>query len=198
MIPRDELTGLVLAGGRGRRMGGCDKGLVAFDGRPLAGYAAGVLRDHVKELVIVANRHCAAYAELADRVVADVEPDYRGPLMGLYSGLQAARGAWLVMVPCDVPGLPSSLVARLVDQRGTADVVVAHDGTRPHPVVALVRVDLADDLAACLARGERKLDTWQARHRRVWADFSDCPAAFTNLNTRDERLDLERRRGKES
>ncbi|MDN3523857.1 molybdenum cofactor guanylyltransferase MobA [Halomonas sabkhae] len=192
MIPRDELTGLILAGGRGQRMGGCDKGLVAFRGRPLAGHAAEVLREHVGELLIVANRHQQAYASLADRVIGDVETDYQGPLMGLYSGLRAARGRWLVVVPCDVPTLPANLVARLAEAVGDADIGVAHDGHRSHPVVALLRVTLAADLAHCLAQGERKLDTWQARHRRVQVDFSDCPAAFVNLNTQAERLRLER------
>ncbi|MDT8895189.1 molybdenum cofactor guanylyltransferase MobA [Halomonas sp. I1] len=190
MIRRDDLTGLVLAGGRGSRMRGCDKGLEPFLDRPLAAHAVGVLREHVSELLITANRHHDAYAALADRVVEDIEPGYQGPLMGLYSGLRAACTPWLVVVPCDAPALPRSLVARLVDAVGENDIAVAHDGRRAHPVVALVRVALADDLARCLAEGERKVDAWQARHDRVWADVSDCPGAFANLNTDAERQRL--------
>ncbi len=96
--------------------------------------------------------------------------------MGLYSGLRAARTPWLVVVPCDAPALPLSLVSRLVETIGEGDIAVAHDGRRAHPVVALVRVALADDLARCLAEGERKVEAWQARHARVWVDVSDCPS----------------------
>ncbi|WP_275288362.1 molybdenum cofactor guanylyltransferase MobA [Halomonas elongata] len=198
MIRRDDLTGLVLAGGRGSRMRGCDKGLEPFHGRPLATHAGDVLRDHVSELLITANRHHDAYAVLADRVVEDVEPGYQGPLMGLYSGLRAARTSWLVVVPCDAPALPRTLVARLVDAVGESDLAVAHDGRRAHPVVALVRVALADDLARCLAEGERKVDAWQARHDRAWVDVSDCPEAFANLNTDAERQRLAQALGEEA
>ncbi|MDR5860364.1 molybdenum cofactor guanylyltransferase MobA [Halomonas eurihalina] len=198
MIRRDDLTGLVLAGGRGSRMKGRDKGLEPFLGRPLVTHAGDVLRDHVSELLITANRHHEAYAPLADRVVEDIEPGYQGPLMGLYSGLRAAHTSWLVVVPCDAPALPRTLVARLVAAIGEADIAVAHDGLRAHPVVALVRVALADDLARCLAEGVRKVETWQARHERVWADVSDCPEAFANLNTDAERQRLARELGKEA
>ncbi|MES3675552.1 molybdenum cofactor guanylyltransferase MobA [Halomonas elongata] len=198
MIRRDDLTGLVLAGGRGSRMGGRDKGLELFLGRPLAAHAGDVLRDHVSELLITANRHHEDYASLADRVVADIEAGYQGPLMGLYSGLRAARTPWLVVVPCDTPALPPSLVDRLVAGIGEADIAVAHDGHRAHPVVALVRVALADDLAHCLVEGVRKVETWQARHERVWVDVSDCPEAFANLNTDAERQRLARELGREA
>ncbi|SHK61799.1 molybdenum cofactor guanylyltransferase MobA [Halomonas caseinilytica] len=198
MIRRDDLTGLVLAGGRGSRMRGCDKGLEPFLGRPLAAHAGAVLRGHVSELLISANRHLGAYAALADRVVEDITSGYQGPLMGLYSGLRAARTPWLVVVPCDAPALPLSLVSRLVETIGEGDIAVAHDGRRAHPVVALVRVALADDLARCLAEGERKVEAWQARHARVWVDVSDCPEAFANLNTDAERQRLAQALGGEA
>ncbi|WP_290786277.1 molybdenum cofactor guanylyltransferase MobA [Halomonas sp.] len=186
-----ELTGLILAGGQGRRMGGVDKGLVAFHDRPLVAHVRERLAGQVAEVLINANRSQARYASLADRVIEDAEGGFQGPLMGIYSGLRAAATPWLVVVPCDTPALPEDLVARLVAGLGDADIAVACDGERLHPVVALIRTALADDLAAALAGGERKIDRWYARHAWRRVDFSDCPAAFANLNTDDERQRLE-------
>ncbi|MCA1770455.1 MAG: molybdenum cofactor guanylyltransferase [Halomonas sp.] len=186
-----ELTGLILAGGQGRRMGGVDKGLVAFHDRPLVAYVAERLAGRVAEVLINANRSQAQYAPLADRVIEDAEGGFQGPLMGIYSGLRAASTPWVVVVPCDTPALPEDLVNRLVAGLGDADIAVACDGERLHPVVALIRTALADDLAAALADGERKIDRWYARHDWRRVDFSDCPAAFANLNTDEERQRLE-------
>lgn len=190
-MAQDELTGLILAGGQGRRMGGVDKGLVAFRGRPLVAHVRDRLLGRVAELLINANRSEGDYAPLADRVIGDAEGGYQGPLMGIYSGLRAARTPWLVVAPCDTPSLPRELVPRLLAGRGDADIAVAWDGERLHPVVALIRTALADDLAAALADGERKIDRWYARHTWCRVDFSDCPEAFANLNTDDDRRRLE-------
>ncbi|MFG6137209.1 molybdenum cofactor guanylyltransferase MobA [Halomonas sp. B23F22_10] len=194
MIERDALTGLVLAGGQGRRMGGCDKGLAPFDGRPLVSHAIAPLVGRVAELLISANRHPEAYAEWADRVIADAEAGYMGPLMGLYSGLRSAASDWVVAVPCDCPALPDDLVARLVAGRGDADIAVAHDGERLQPVVMLLRRSLVDDLGQALAAGERKVDRWIARHAWCAVDMSDRAEAFVNLNTLDDTRRLEARR----
>ncbi|MFG6179210.1 molybdenum cofactor guanylyltransferase MobA [Halomonas sp. THAF12] len=194
MIHRDALTGLVLAGGQGRRMGGRDKGLAPFAGRPLVCHARAPLVGRVAELLINANRHADAYTEWGDRVIGDVEAGYQGPLMGIYSGLRAATTDWVVVVPCDSPSLPNDLVARLVGGRGKADIAVAHDGERLHPVVALIRRSLADDLAQALAAGERKIDRWYARHAWQPVDMSDCVEAFANLNTEADRRRLEEAR----
>ncbi|XKE47185.1 molybdenum cofactor guanylyltransferase [Halomonas organivorans] len=191
MIDRDALTGLVLAGGQGRRMGGRDKGLETFAGRPLACHALAPLQGRVAEVLINANRHLDAYAALADRVIPDAEAGYQGPLMGIYSGLRAATTDWVVVVPCDSPALPGDLVARLIAGRGEAEIAVAHDGERLHPVVALIRRQLVDDLGRALAEGERKIDRWYARHDWRAVDMSDCPAAFANLNTDDDKRRLE-------
>ncbi|MGJ7457378.1 molybdenum cofactor guanylyltransferase MobA [Halomonas sp. MA07-2] len=190
-MTQHELTGLILAGGQGRRMGGVDKGLVAFHGRPLVAHVGERLAGRVAEVLINANRSQAQYAALADRVIEDAEGGFQGPLMGIYSGLRAAATPWLVVVPCDTPALPDDLVARLAAGLGDADIAVACDGERLHPVVALIRTALADDLAIALAGGERKIDRWYARHAWRRVDFSDCPAAFANLNTDDERQRLE-------
>lgn len=200
MISTQELTGMILAGGEGRRMGGRDKGLEPFAGLPLVAHVVKHLEGQVAELLINANRNADAYRFLADRVIADLVMDdaeggFKGPLMGIYSGMRAAKTPWLLVAPCDSPALPADLVARMVagieSENGTHDIAVAFDGERLHPVVALLRTSLADDLATTLAEGERKIDRWYARHDWCRVDMSDCPEAFANLNTEEEKLRLE-------
>ena len=191
MIPTHELTGMILAGGEGRRMGGRDKGLEPFAGLPLVGHVVKRLEGQVAELLINANRNADAYRFFADRVIEDVEGGFKGPLMGIYSGLRAAKTPWLLVAPCDSPALPDDLVARMVEGIGDQDIAVAFDGERLHPVVALMRTSLADNLAATLAEGERKIDRWYARHAWCKVDMSDCPDAVANLNTEEEKLRLE-------
>lgn len=186
------LTGLVLAGGQGQRMGGVDKGLVEFAGAPLVSWAIRCLRPHVGEVLVSANRHLEQYAAVADRVVEDIEAGFHGPLMGIYSGLRAARSEWVVIVPCDSPLLPDDLVARLARVVETgADIAIADDGERRHPVVAMMRQALHRDLGLALASGERKVGRWYARHECRPVDVSDCAEAFTNLNSEAERSALE-------
>jgi len=197
MNARREVTGLILAGGQGRRMGGRDKGLEPFVGRPLVAHVHERLAGEVAAVWINANRHLDVYRGLADRVVTDRQSGYQGPLMGIYSGLCAATTPWVLVVPCDSPALPHDLVARLVTGCGDHDIAVAHDGDRLHPVAALIRTALAEDLGAALAAGERKIDRWYARHRWCRVDFSDCPEAFANLNTDDEKQRLEARLNEE-
>ena len=195
MIAKHDLTGMILAGGEGRRMGGRDKGLEPFAGLPLVAHTVKRFDGHVHELMINANRNSDAYALFADRVIEDAEGGFKGPLMGIYSGLRAAQTPWLLVAPCDSPALPHNLVARMVagiTQAGVEhDIAVAFDGERLHPVVALLRTSLADDLAATLAEGERKIDRWYARHAWCRVDMSDCPEAFANLNTEEEKSRLE-------
>lgn len=200
MISTQELTGMILAGGEGRRMGGRDKGLEPFAGLPLVAHVVRRLEGQVAELLINANRNADAYRFFADRVIADLvlegtEGGFKGPLMGIYSGLRAAKTPWLLVAPCDSPALPDDLVARMVAgiaaESSDCDIAVAFDGERLHPVVALLRTSLADDLAATLAKGERKIDRWYARHAWCKIDMSDCPNAFANLNTEEEKLRLE-------
>ena len=195
MIAKYDLTGMILAGGEGRRMGGRDKGLEPFADLPLVAHTVKRFDGHVHELMINANRNSDAYALFADRVIEDAEGGFKGPLMGIYSGLRAAQTPWLLVAPCDSPALPHDLVARMVagiTQAGVEhDIAVAFDGERLHPVVALLRTSLADDLAATLAEGERKIDRWYARHAWCRVDMSDCPEAFANLNTEEEKARLE-------
>ncbi|PMR71832.1 molybdenum cofactor guanylyltransferase MobA [Billgrantia endophytica] len=191
MNPLNDVTGLILAGGQGRRMGGRDKGLEPFNGRPLVAHVRDRLSGRVATLLVNANRHLDRYQDLGDRVITDIEGDFQGPLMGIYSGLSAATTPWVLVVPCDTPTLPDDLVSRLVEGIGGADIAVADDGERLHPVVALVRTSLVEDLHAALVSGERKIDRWYARHAWCRVDFGDCPQAFTNLNTDADKTRLE-------
>lgn len=180
-ISRDELTGLVLAGGQGRRMGGADKGLLAWQGRPLALHALERLAPQVGALAVSANRHLEVYAGFGVPVLADTLPGSLGPLAGLLAGMRHARTRWLAAVPCDAPFFPVDLVARLAGGRGDAKIVYAR-AARTHPVFCLVDTALADTLQASLAGGERRVEHWLRTMGGVAVDFDD-ETAFANFNT---------------
>ncbi|MEJ2507964.1 MAG: molybdenum cofactor guanylyltransferase MobA [Gammaproteobacteria bacterium] len=186
---RDDITGVILAGGQARRMGGEDKGLIALGGRPMIEYALAALEPQVGDLLINANRNHERYAGYGFPVLADRQSGYCGPLAGMVSAMAAARTPYLATVPCDCPQLPGDLVERLAHALGRddADIAVAHDGERMQPVFALIKTGLFDDLESWLDSGERKIDRWYARHRVALADFSDCPQTFENVNTLEER-----------
>lgn len=186
-----EVTGVVLAGGRARRMGGQDKGLIELAGRPLVEHALAALGPQVAALMINANRNLERYRAYGHPVVADRVGDFSGPLAGMASALERATTGWIVTVPCDSPNVPADLVARLLAARARedAELAVAHDGERLQPVFALLDRALLPSLEGFLAEGERKIDRWYARHRYARADFSDHPEAFLNANTPQ---DLER------
>jgi molybdopterin-guanine dinucleotide biosynthesis protein A len=192
---RARVTGVLLAGGRARRMGGTDKGLVEVAGRPMAAHVLARLGPQVAAVVVNANRNRARYAALGVEVVADTLDGYLGPLAGLLAGMQAAATELVVSAPCDSPFVPPDLVARLVaglDAAG-ADVAVPHDGERQQTAFLLARTALAEDLHAWLAGGGRKIDAWFGRLAVADVDFRDRPEAFLNINTPEERADLEAR-----
>jgi len=184
---RAEICGLVLAGGQGRRMGGVDKGLVEFRGRPFVAHVIERLRPQVDALLINANQNLEQYA--TDRLGG-----FAGPLAGLDAGLHATAAPLLVTAPCDSPFLPRDLVARLAAARAQddADLAVARTGTQPHPVFALVHTRVRPHLARFLASGERKIDLWYSTLRVVEVAFDDEPEAFININTRGEIAQFER------
>jgi len=178
------ISGVILAGGLGRRMGGVDKGLQLLAGRPLAAHVAERFAPQVAELFISANRNPAAYAALGPRVLPDLVPDYAGPLAGLHAALSAAQHPLLATAPCDLFSLPADLVARLaaaLAEHG-ADIAVAQAEGRLHPVFCLCRRTLLADLAEYLAGGGRKVQEWQRRHALAVVDFADA-AAFANINS---------------
>jgi len=160
----DSVSAVVLAGGQGRRMGGADKGLIPFQGRPLIEWVLAALAPQVGAIVISANRNLGRYAAYGHRVLPDTLPDFPGPLAGVLAALDAVTSDWLLVVPCDTPRLPPDLVSRLLRaaQREGVALAVAEDDERVHHTAFIVRADQRDDLAAYLARGERAVHRWQA------------------------------------
>jgi molybdopterin-guanine dinucleotide biosynthesis protein A len=188
VIPRDDITGLVLAGGRGSRMGGVDKGLQNHAGMPLALHALLRLAPQVGATLINANRNLGAYESMGAPVWPDALPDYPGPLAGILAGLEHAQTPWLVTVPCDTPNFPVDLVEQLARAAADADAEIAMAATRQggevqlQPVFCLMRTSLLESLVAFLHAGERKIDRWTAQHRVVQVVFGDGDAFF-NANT---------------
>lgn len=192
-LPRTAITGGVLAGGAGRRMGGLDKGWVALAGRPLIHWVLDALRPQVGTLLINANRHPADYAALGLPVIADTLPDFAGPLAGIAALLAACRSEALLVVPCDGPRLPPQLAERLSAalQAADADLAYAVAAGRRQPLHALLRPRLLPALTAALADGERKPDRWYAGQRHVEVSFDEAPEMFENLNTPEARAAFE-------
>jgi len=182
---RHDITGLVLAGGQGRRMGNVDKGFVELAGRPLVAHVIDRLVPQVATLVINANRSAERYAAFGYPVVADAIGGFAGPLAGLHAGLATAATPFVAMSPCDSPFLPADLVARLAaafDAR-PIDIAVARTFDQPHPVFALVRRSVLPHLAQFLDGGGRKIDAWYASLAVADVRFDDEAEAFRNINT---------------
>jgi molybdopterin-guanine dinucleotide biosynthesis protein A len=182
------ITGLILAGGQGRRMGGVDKGLELLRGRPMIAWVLERIAPQVDELLINANQNLEQYRVFGHRVLADQVEGFAGPLAGLERGLSEARNELVVTAPCDSPFLPSELVARLHAQltREHADLAVARTGDQPHPVFCLCKRSLHAHLLAYLVSGGRKIDAWYASLAVTEVAFDDQPEAFSNINTREE------------
>ena len=181
-----SITGIILAGGQGRRMGGVDKGLQPLAGRAMIEHVIARLAPQVDGIVINANQNLETYSKFGHPVAPDVTGGFAGPLAGLQAGLQAATGEFVVTAPCDSPFLPPDLVARLKAALEDNDLAVAKTGAQPHPVFALVRRSIAGHLSAYLAGGGRKIDHWYATLKVVEVPFDDEAEAFSNINTRDE------------
>lgn len=181
-----NITGIVLAGGQGRRMGGVDKGLQLLRGRPMVEHVLARLVPQVDEVLINANQNSGRYAQLGHRVVGDEVSGFAGPLAGLHAGLKSARTPLVLTVPCDSPFLPADLAARLAQGLGENEVAVARTGDQAHPVFALVRRSVLGDLEAFLRGGGRKIDAWYGALRHVEVRFDDEADAFRNINTLEE------------
>ncbi len=189
------VTGVILAGGQGRRMGGVDKGWVPWRGRPLVTWAIERFAPQVDHLLIVANRSQPAYAALGYPVVGDPELwRFAGPLAGVVAALTAAPTEWIITVPCDSPLLPSDLVARFRAALAGMDdasgpllpVLVAQDGARAQPVFLAVHRRHLDGLTDFLASGRRRIDAWYGTLPHLLVSFADEPDAFANGNTPKE------------
>ena len=182
------ISGVVLAGGQGRRMGGVDKGLRELRGRPLVAWVIERFAPQVDEVLINANQNAEVYGRFGYRVIADAIGGYAGPLAGLHAGLAAARHPLVATAPCDSPFLPHDLVARLhaALDRHAAQLAVARTGAQPHPVFCLCRREVLPHLEAFLAGGGRKIDAWYATLAVTEVAFDDEPEAFSNINSPQE------------
>ncbi|BBO99415.1 molybdenum cofactor guanylyltransferase MobA [Sulfuriferula nivalis] len=177
---------VILAGGEARRMHGCDKGLLLLNEQPLVQHVITRIAPQVDAVWISANRHVDVYQRFGYPVIRDATDDYLGPLAGVLAGLQHAQGEWVLTVPCDTPSLPENLVAQMLAASAGKDVVVAA-AERVHATVMLCRRNLVNNLAEFLARGERKVQVWQAQQNSAIAQFDD-ESAFANLNTPEQLL----------
>lgn len=192
-----QVTGIILAGGLGRRMGSVDKGLQPLHGRPMVEHVIERFAPQVDAILVNANRNAEAYATLLEAsgrggsVVPDAVGGYSGPLAGLHAGLSAANTDLVATVPCDSPFLPRDLVARLRSalKEREAELAVAKTGAQPHPVFVVVRRRVLPGLAAFLAGGGRKIDAWYASVAVAEVSFDDQEAAFRNINTLEELKD---------
>ena len=197
-IPVEQITGLILAGGRGSRMGGVDKGLQTHLGMPLAMQALLRLQPQVGALMINANRNLAAYESMGVPVWPDALADYPGPLAGFLAGLERCETPYLVTVPCDTPNFPTDLVERLAAALVAEDAEIAMAATREggqlqvQPVFCLMAATLMESLVAFTQGGQRKIDRWTGQHRCATVVFDDADAFF-NANTLDELLRLQPR-----
>ena len=191
---QSSVTGLILAGGKGSRMGGVDKGLQTFRGKRLVDHVYERFAPQVGGIIINANQNHEAYKTFGVRVVSDAIGGYAGPLAGLHAGLSVSKRPFLASVPCDSPFLPADLVERLykrIDEAG-AELAVAKTGEQPHPVFSLMRRTVLDHLTDFLKGGGRKIDAWYATLNVVEVGFDDEPEAFSNINTREELAAFEK------
>ncbi len=200
MIPQENITGLILAGGRGSRMGGVDKGLQSHQGLPMALHALMRLSPQVGAVLVNANRNLAAYESFGAPVWPDSLADYAGPLAGVLTGLEHCETPYLVTVPCDSPLFPLDFVQRLAHALEAEDAEIAMVGTRDpadptaalqaQPVFCLMKTELIESLVRFTQSGQRKIDKWTAQHRCVLVPFDDEPA-FANANTLAELQQLQ-------
>lgn len=195
-MTRSSITGVILAGGLGRRMGGVDKGLQELQGRPMVSWVVERLSPQVDELLINANQNIDRYSAFGHRVVPDQIPDFAGPLAGLHAALSAASHPWVATAPCDSPFLPADLVSRLAAalQSANAEFAVARTFEQPHPVFCLCKREVLPHLTAYLLSGERKFERWYSTLKTVEVSFDDDAAAFENINTRDELQHFDKQR----
>ena len=193
MLDKHDVTAVILAGGKGRRMDGEDKGMVELAGRALVEYVIEAIEPQVETIILNANRNQQWYARYGYPVISDSLADYQGPLAGFVSALTNARTGHVVTVPCDGPFIADDLVERLIRAltSNNADIAVAHDGERMQPVYSLMPTRLSTSLMSFLDTGERKIDRWYEQLKVALADFSDCPDTFRNINTAEQRDQLQ-------
>ncbi len=189
----DSVTAVILAGGRGRRFEGRDKGLIGYKNCPIIEHVIKAISPQVTDIMINANRSEDVYAAYGYPVINDDLSGFQGPLAGFSTAMQHATNTHILTLPCDGPFISSNYVGRMIAALapGSADLAVAHDGERMQPVHALIPRKLIDSLRAFMDKGERKIDRWYAQHEVVLVDFADSPEIFKNINTLEELQALE-------
>ena len=189
----EKITGVILAGGQGQRMGRVDKGLTLLQGKPFIEWVLNRFSPQVEEVLINANQNLEQYARFGYRIIPDEIGGFAGPLAGLHRGLVEAHHGLVATVPCDSPFLPADLVERLHKglTAAKAQLAVAKTFTQPHPVFCLCRRDVLDHLSKFLNSGGRKIDAWYATLKVVEVPFDDQVEAFSNINTPEELSELE-------
>ena len=185
---KSDITGVILAGGQARRMGGQDKGLVMLNGKPMVEIIIDIIKPQTAKLLINANRNHDRYSQYDLELVADELSGFCGPLAGMASALKTINTDYMVTAPCDSPFIPLDLVQRLADalENKSTEISVAHDGERIQPVFCMLKKTLLQSLTDYLAAGERKIDRWFKQHDFAIADFSDKPETFDNINTHED------------
>jgi molybdopterin-guanine dinucleotide biosynthesis protein A len=193
MNSQTKVTGVILAGGLARRMNKQDKGLVSFKGRPMVSYAIAALAPLVDHIVINANRSSEQYRQFGWPVVADQTDGFDGPLAGVLSAMTHTDADVLLVIPCDSPLIKAEHLQKLLVARAEndADVAVAFDGERLHPVFLAIKTTLKTSLQDYLASGQRKMAVWLEQQNMVQVDFSNEPEIFSNINTMAELSALE-------
>ncbi len=193
MNSQTKVAGVILAGGRARRMNNRDKGLVNFKGRPMVSYAIAALAPVVDYVLINANRNIDQYRQFGWPVISDQTDNFDGPLAGILTAMIHADADILVVIPCDSPLITTEHLQKLLltCSENNADVAVAFDGTRLHPVILAVRAGLQASLQDYLADGQHKVTDWLTRQNLVQVDFSNEPEIFCNVNTMTELSALE-------
>ena len=183
MIDKNNITAVILSGGRSSRMQGEDKGLILLNDKPLISYVADVVNSKVVRLLISANRNIDAYQKYGE-VISDELSDFQGPLAGIVKAMSVVSTPYLLVLPCDSPLVNEIVIDRLIQcmTDKDMDICVAGDGVRIHPTFALIKTSLKDNLLAFLDSGERKLGLWIEQNDFQKVDFSDQPKVFVNLN----------------
>ena len=193
MNNQNEVTGVVLAGGLARRMNKQDKGLVVYHNRPMVSYAVDAMAQIASAVFINANRNIADYEQFGFKVISDQTDSFDGPLAGVLSAMTHANTDILCVMPCDSPLIRAGHLTKLIDalSENNADIAVAFDGERIHPVFIALKTSLQPSLKTYLQQGDRKIDLWLFQHDVFKVDFSDEPEVFLNINTLSELNALE-------
>jgi molybdopterin-guanine dinucleotide biosynthesis protein A len=193
MNKQAKVSGVILAGGLARRMQQQDKGLVLFNDKAMIEYAIQAMAPIVDELFVNANRNIIEYQKFSYSVISDENSDFAGPLAGVYAALKVCQHTVLLVAPCDSPFINTESLQCLIEQRENqnADIAVAFDGERIHPVFMAIKASLKDSLQAYLASGERKIDRWFEQHHWIKVDLSENPDIFLNINTLEQLAELD-------